>query len=199
MSKRKLTEKQLYLKYKLLDETKAKIKGRKSTEIRHIWEQYRGKKFTIENLPVLRTKKNQYKENPQKYEAFKEKYYQRKEIKIGKVEFGSLKPQKTEISNASEQRYYKVLNERNLDKSVQLAFEKKNAKYVLVILKVRDNETGFIKYGSRSFTIEGYKRVIENGESVLNNLIEKLESNSKSPFDDYTIISIHVRTITPKK
>lgn len=198
MSKKKLTQKQVYLKYKLLDETRAKIKGRKATEIRHIWEQYRGKKFTIENLPVLRSKKNQYKENPEKYEAFKEKYYNRKELKIGKAEFGTLKPEKREISNTSEQTFYKVLNRSKLDNAVNLAFEKKGAKYVLVIIKARDNETGFIKYGSRSFTIDGYKRVIANSENVLDNLIEKLESNTKSPFDDYTIISVHVRIIKPK-
>lgn len=190
MSKKKLTEKQVYLKYNLLDKTKEKIKGHTQKEISKIWQDYRGKKYVIENLPTYR--KKLAKATPEKKEILRQQYFDRKEFKVAKLELGVLKPEKKIRGTGSNQDFFKLKSGADLDRTIEKVFEKRHPRYVLVTLKIKLS-TGAIMFVSDTLTAEGFYNLQEMEVTAMEKILEKLSFVTK--YDGFELLSVHIRVI----
>lgn len=198
MSKKQLTQSQLYKKYKLLDETKEKIKGQSRQKISKIWQGYRSKKYTIEKLPNYR--KQLARATPEKKEILRTKYFDRKEIAVSKLEYGSLKLEKKVRQKYSQSDYYKLAKSKDLDSTIEKIFEgTKKVRYVMVTLKIKLSGTDQIMFVSDVFTDESFYNIQELEVSIMEKILEKLSFVAK--YDGFELISKHIRVIyaTPEK
>lgn len=217
MSKKRLTFKQIEKKSILLESTKQKITGHNRKEISKIWENYRGKKFVIEELPKYRQKLSHA--TPEKKELLHVQYFDKKEIAQRKLEFGGLQVEKKVRQKYSESDYYKV-RKGDLENTVQRIFDKGNIRYVMVTLKIRITDEGLdlknkrddkhsiskIMYVSDVFTPESFEDIMEMSEDsdlnispIIDKIMEKL--SFVAIYKGFEIISKHIRIIyaTPEK
>lgn len=190
MSKKKLTVEQVFKKETLLQKTQEKIKGKTQKQISKIWQDYRGKKYVIEYLPDY--KKKIAKATPEKKEKLRVQYFDRKEFKTAKLEFGTLKLEKKIYGTGSYQKFYKLKAGADLDGTIDRIFEKSNPRYILVTLKIRLS-TGSIMFVSDTLTADAFYNLQEMEISAMEKILEKLAFVTK--YDGFDLISIHIRTI----
>jgi len=191
MSKKRLSFKQIAKKEKLLSTTRENIKGLHKNQISKVWEKYRGKKFTIENLPKFR--KQLYHSDAKQKELIRSKYFDRKEIAQKHLEFGSLVITKKHHGTQSQMDYYKLAKGKDLDSTVERIFDNKKVRYILVTLKIRLPESDVTQYISDVFTPESFEQMKENYNNIMEKILEKLSLVAK--YDGWELVSQHIRLI----
>jgi len=180
----------LYEKYKTTQ------KGKTRKQISKYWEKYRGQKYVITALPKYRKKlyKAKYKGDEIQEAFLREQYFEKKEIKVKRVEYGDLIPTRKKKYPISQQDYYKLRTGADLDNTVSRVFDNPKIRYVLVTLKIKIDATGQIIYASNTYTRASIRQLQERGEeTVLENCLDKMTSVHK--YKGFTIISTHIRTV----
>jgi hypothetical protein len=191
MSKKRLSFKQIEQKTKLLQKYRSSVKGLTKKQVSKHWQQYRGKKYVIEELPKHRQKLSHLSKDQRQYEI--EKYFDKKDIAQRKIEYGNLIIEKKHKQHFSEQDYYKLKKGADLDETIQRVFDKKKPRYVLVTLKIRLKETHQIIFVSDSLTLEAFEQLEEFEVTAMEKILEKLSFVAK--YDGFELISTHLRLI----
>ena len=172
-------------------------KGKTRKQISQHWQKYRSKKHTIVELPKYRKKlyKLKSQNKPEKISELREKYFDRKEIFVRKLEYGDLKITKKHKQKFSEQDFYSVRKGKHLDPIISKIFadQKKKVRYILVTLKIRLPETGQVMYVSDTLNPKSFERMQSQGETAMSKVLEKLSFVAK--YDGFEIISKHLRLI----
>jgi len=188
----KVTQKEK--KNKLLNEFLFSQKGKTRKQISKHWERYRGKKHTITELPKYR--KKYYRAKDEMAKAYlREKYFERKERLVQKLEYGSLKIQKRVKQKFSEQTMYILKRGRNLDSTIDRVFsdKRKKVRYVLVTLKIKNPDTGQIYYVSDTLNPKSWQDVKDSEQTMLEKILDKLTHVAK--YDGFELVSQHLRLI----
>lgn len=197
MTKKRLSYKQIEAKSNLLASYRQKIKGQKRNKISKLWQQYRGKKFTIEELPKLKEKLQHVPK--EKYEIVRQLYRDKREGYLSSFEYGSLKITKIKTSAERLQKFYNTQKSTDIDKVVEKIFKNDKVRYVLVILKIKLKGTDQIINVSESFTpesfedLQGNEQYEESDEKIIERIFEKLSFVVK--YDGFELISKHIRVI----
>ena len=191
----KVTQKE---KKKLLyDKFRTTQKGKTRKQISSHWRDYRGKKFVITELPKYR--KKLYRAADEIEEAvLRERYFERKEIKVQRVEYGALIPTKKKKQKFSQQDYYKIRKGFDIDRTMQKVFadQKKKVRYILLTLKIKLAETGQIIFVSNTYNPTSFKNLEGYETTALENTLEKLSFVSK--YKGFELISTHLRLVYDK-
>ena len=205
-------------KQELLNNFLTSQKGLTRKQISKHWKKYRGKKYVITELPKYRKKLSKAKDEI--HEAIlREKYFERKELKVLKLEYGSLIPVKKKKYNYykkknrfSEQDFYTFKKGANIDDTIRKVFADQNKKvrYILVTLKIKLTETEQIIFVSNTYTPTSFETVFEvaqeqglddyeiaNSDLIIENVLEKLTVVHK--YKGFEVLSYHLRLIYDRK
>jgi len=189
----------------LYDKYVTEQKGKTRKQISKHWEKYRGKKYSVEFLGKYRSKLSKAKDEIEE-SILREKYFEKKELKTLRVEYNYLVPTKKKKQKFSQQDYYKIRKDADIDNTIGKVFadEKKKVRYVLLTLKIKLSETGQIIFVSNTYTPTSFQSVIDDdeygddtGDLVLQNTLEKLSFVAK--YKGFKLISTHLRLVYDKK
>ncbi|HUS49607.1 MAG TPA: hypothetical protein VMZ91_05545 [Candidatus Paceibacterota bacterium] len=185
-------------KQELLNNFLFSQKGLTRKQIRKHWEKYRGKKYVITELPKYRKKLARARDEIQS-SILREKYFERKELKVLKVEYGDLIPTKKKKYPISQQDYYKIRKGADIDSTIKKVFadERKKVRYILLTLKIKLAETGQIIYVSNTYNPTSFENLESYEVTALENTLEKLSFVSK--YKGFELLSTHLRLIYDKK
>jgi len=190
----KVTEKQKIKQKELLEKFLQSQKGLKKKQISKHWQKYRAKKYVITELPKYRKKLARAKDEIESA-ILREKYFERKEIKTLKVEYGDLIPTKKKKHKYSGQEYFRIRKGADIDSTIRKVFdnERKKVRYVLLTLKIKLAETGQIIYVSNTYTPSSFENLQGLEVTALENTLEKLSFVAK--YDGFVLLSTHLRLV----
>lgn len=185
-------------KNKRIENKLSKTKIKVSTN----WQKYREKKEKILNRRIGSMKKveliEKLRNNTKKiirndwgnYKGYKEAL--QKNAFIDGLTF-----EKRFSQQFTQSDIYKLKNVNSLEKAMENLFYKKKGRYVLVTLKLKQDDV--IQYFSDSFTLEAFERFKEEEKSIYELVLQKLAFNIK--YSGFELISIYLRVIyeNPKK
>ena len=181
----------------LYDKFRTTQKGKTRKQISAHWKNYRGKKFVITELPKYR-KKLALAADEIEEAVLRERYFERKEIKVQRVEYGALIPTKKKKQKFSQQDYYKIRKSADIDSTMSKVFadQKKKVRYILLTLKIKLAETGQIIFVSNTYNPTSFKNLEGYETTALENTLEKLSFVSK--YKGFELLSTHLRLIYVK-
>jgi hypothetical protein len=185
----KLNDLERAKKLTIYDKYRGSVKGKNRKEIKKLWTSYRKEIQREITLPKYRHKIAG--KTPLQKEKLREKYFLHKEKYIRKEEFVGIKDVKTFKQKYSTNKYYQIPLNANLNEAVKTIFKKySNARYVLVILKIRLT-TGEVMRVSDVFNKIRIERL--GDKNIYDLVLEKL--SFVHAYEGFKLLGIYIRII----